>query len=70
MEDGAGITLVIPGCSKASGGVATDGSSLGEGSDGGRLRRSGSERIKDQAKALLRRVEAFGGFFGAFGSAN
>ncbi|XP_052834768.1 stAR-related lipid transfer protein 13 isoform X2 [Drosophila gunungcola] len=58
-EDGAGITLVIPGCSKAStGGVATDGSSLGEGSDSGRLRRSGSERIKDQAKALLRRVES------------
>ncbi|XP_044314362.1 stAR-related lipid transfer protein 13 isoform X3 [Drosophila rhopaloa] len=58
-EDGAGITLMIPGCSKAStGGVATDGSSLGEGSDSGRLRRSGSERIKDQAKALLRRVES------------
>ncbi|XP_041674793.1 LOW QUALITY PROTEIN: uncharacterized protein LOC108111664 [Drosophila eugracilis] len=57
-EDGAGITLVIPGCSKASSGsVATDGS-LGEGSDSGRLRRSGSERIKDQAKALLRRVES------------
>ncbi|XP_016949965.1 rho GTPase-activating protein 7 isoform X2 [Drosophila biarmipes] len=57
-EDGAGITLVIPGCSKTSGGLATDGSSLGEGSESGRLRRSGSERIKDQAKALLRRVES------------
>ncbi|KAH8351240.1 hypothetical protein KR084_012201 [Drosophila pseudotakahashii] len=57
-EDGAGITLMIPGCSKASG-VATDGSSLGEGSDGAsRLRRTGSERIKDSAKALLRRVES------------
>ncbi|XP_037707733.1 rho GTPase-activating protein 7 isoform X2 [Drosophila subpulchrella] len=58
-EDGAGITLVIPGCSKASGGgAATDGSSLGEGSDGGRLRRTGSERFKDQAIALLRRMES------------
>ncbi|EDW24217.1 GL24017 [Drosophila persimilis] len=55
---GAGITLMIPGCSKTSTGT-TDGSSLGDGSDSaGRLRRTGSERIKDGAKAFLRRVES------------
>ncbi|XP_068154084.1 uncharacterized protein cv-c isoform X1 [Drosophila tropicalis] len=51
---GTGITLMIPGCSKAAGG--TD-----DGSDGGaaaRLRRTGSERFKDSAKAFLRRVES------------
>ncbi|KAH8318095.1 hypothetical protein KR074_008275 [Drosophila pseudoananassae] len=60
-DDAAGITLMIPGCSKSSGmgGAATDGSgSLGDGSDGGHLRRSGSERFKEGAKALLRRVES------------
>ncbi|KAH8340532.1 hypothetical protein KR059_000706 [Drosophila kikkawai] len=59
-DEGSGITLMIPGCSKASsgGGAATDGSSLGDGSDGGRLRRTGSERFKDGAKAFLRRVES------------
>lgn len=61
-DEGSGITLMIPGCSKTSSGsgkgVATDGSSLGDGSDGGRLRRTGSERIKDGAKAFLRRVES------------
>lgn len=60
-DDVAGITLMIPGCSKSSGvgGAATDGSgSLGDGSDGGHLRRSGSERFKEGAKALLRRVES------------
>ncbi|XP_030369444.1 uncharacterized protein LOC115620377 isoform X2 [Scaptodrosophila lebanonensis] len=53
---GAGITLMIPGASK---GDATD-TSLNESVDGAaaRLRRTGSERIKDGAKALLRRVES------------
>ncbi|XP_017968484.1 uncharacterized protein LOC108659858 [Drosophila navojoa] len=52
---GAGITLVIPGCSK---GDANDGS-LHDSSDGTtRLRRTGSERFKDGAKAFLRRVES------------
>ncbi|KAH8360023.1 hypothetical protein KR093_010216 [Drosophila rubida] len=54
---GAGITLMIPGCSK---GDAND-SSLHDGSDGSaatRLRRTGSERFKDGAKAFLRRVES------------
>ncbi|KAH8310818.1 hypothetical protein KR044_003093 [Drosophila immigrans] len=55
---GAGITLMIPGCSK--GGDPND-SSLHDGSDGSaatRLRRTGSERFKDGAKAFLRRVES------------
>ncbi|EDV91509.1 stAR-related lipid transfer protein 13 isoform X2 [Drosophila grimshawi] len=55
---GAGITLMIPGCSSSKG-DAND-SSLLESSDGAgaRLRRSGSERFKDGAKAFLRRVES------------
>ncbi|EDW67953.1 rho GTPase-activating protein 7 isoform X2 [Drosophila virilis] len=54
--DMGGITLMIPGCSK---GDAND-SSLHESSDGPatRLRRTGSERFKDGAKAFLRRVES------------
>ncbi|KAM8706878.1 hypothetical protein ACLKA7_011043 [Drosophila subpalustris] len=53
---GAGITLMIPGCSKAD----PNDSSLHDGSDGAatRLRRTGSERFKDGAKAFLRRVES------------
>ncbi|XP_051863802.1 rho GTPase-activating protein 7 isoform X3 [Drosophila nasuta] len=55
---GAGITLMIPGCSK---GDPNDPNSLHDGSDGSaatRLRRTGSERFKDGAKAFLRRVES------------
>lgn len=57
---GAGITLMIPGCSK----LDSHDSSLhhdggdGSGGGGGRLRRTGSERFKDGAKAFLRRVES------------
>lgn len=55
---GAGITLMIPGCSKVM--DPNDPHSLHDvdGSAAGRLRRTGSERFKDGAKAFLRRVES------------
>ncbi|XP_017847296.1 uncharacterized protein LOC108603213 isoform X2 [Drosophila busckii] len=52
----SGITLMIPSCSKGD----AKGSDEHEGADGAaaRLRRTGSERFKDGAKAFLRRVES------------
>ncbi|KAH8409723.1 hypothetical protein KR222_002849 [Zaprionus bogoriensis] len=61
---GAGITLMIPGCSGKSGDPGDPSSQLlhHDGSldagAAGRLRRTGSERFKDGAKAFLRRVES------------